>query len=84
MRRILASLLSVAALIAAAAPGAPAQIGPSTAAGSRVAKAYDTDMSFMLLEVAGDELHFQCINRLGETVDSGVVTHQRPKSAPSN
>ena len=45
------------------------------------AKAYDTDMSFMLLEVAGDELHFQCINRLGETVDSGVSTHQRPKAA---
>jgi hypothetical protein len=45
------------------------------------AKAYDADMSFMLLEVAGDELHFQCINRLGETVDSGVATHQRPAAA---
>ncbi|HEX8353451.1 MAG TPA: metallophosphoesterase [Pyrinomonadaceae bacterium] len=45
------------------------------------AKAYDEDMSFMLLEVAGDQMHFQCINRLGETVDSGVVAHQRPKAA---
>jgi Calcineurin-like phosphoesterase len=44
-------------------------------------KAYDADMSFMLLEVAGDEMHFQCINRLGETVDSGAVKHQRPKAA---
>jgi hypothetical protein len=45
------------------------------------AKAYDTDMSFMLIEVAGDELHFQCINRMGETVDSGVIPHQRAKPA---
>src|SRR5215207_5916503 len=45
------------------------------------AKAYDSDMSFMLLEVAGDEMHFQCINRLGQTVDSGVITHQSPKAA---
>ncbi|MET0623625.1 MAG: metallophosphoesterase [Pyrinomonadaceae bacterium] len=45
------------------------------------AKAYDTDMSFMLIEVAGDEMHFQCVNRMGETVDSGVITHQRAKPA---
>jgi hypothetical protein len=45
------------------------------------AKAYDTDMSFMLLEVAGDEMHFQCVNRLGQTVDSGVIKHQSPKAA---
>ncbi|HEX8558917.1 MAG TPA: metallophosphoesterase [Pyrinomonadaceae bacterium] len=44
-------------------------------------KAYDTDLSFMLLEVAGDELHFQCINRLGETVDSGVIARARPATA---
>jgi hypothetical protein len=40
-------------------------------------KAFDTDMSFMLLEVAGDELHFQVISRTGETVDAGVLTNQR-------
>ena len=45
------------------------------------AKAYDADMSFMLLEVAGGEMHFQCINRLGETVDSGFVSRQGKKAA---
>ena len=45
------------------------------------AKGYDKDMSFMLIEVAGDEMHFQCVNRLGETVDSGVLTNQRAKAA---
>jgi 3',5'-cyclic AMP phosphodiesterase CpdA len=43
-------------------------------------KAFDKDMSFMLLEVAGDELHFQVISRTGETVDSGVLPNQRKKS----
>jgi 3',5'-cyclic AMP phosphodiesterase CpdA len=45
------------------------------------AKAYDKDMSFMLFEVAGDQMHFQVITRLGETVDSGVIANPRKKSA---
>jgi hypothetical protein len=44
------------------------------------AKGYDADMSFMLLEVAGDEMHFQCVNRKGETVDSGVIVNQHKKA----
>jgi hypothetical protein len=47
-------------------------------------KAFDTDMSFMLIEVAGDELHFQVISRTGETVDSGVLTKQQAKPKPAN
>ena len=46
-------------------------------------KAYDKDMSFMLLEIAGDEMHFQVITRTGETVDSGVIVNQRSKKAAS-
>jgi hypothetical protein len=40
---------------------------PSTAAG------YDQDRSFMLNEIAGDDLYFQVISRTGETVDSGTI-----------
>jgi hypothetical protein len=47
-------------------------------------KAFDKDMSFMLFEIAGDELHFQVISRTGETVDSGVLTNQRKKSATAS
>jgi hypothetical protein len=36
-------------------------------------KAYDNDMSFMLIEVAGDQMYFQVVTRTGETVDSGVI-----------
>ncbi len=36
-------------------------------------KGFDTDRSFMLIEIAGDEMHFQTISRTGITVDSGVI-----------
>ena len=37
------------------------------------AAAYDQDMTFMLVEFVGDEMHFQVIARNGKTVDSGVI-----------
>ena len=48
------------------------------------AKAYDSDMSFMLVEMTKDALHFQVISRTGETVDSGVMPNQRLSKAASN
>lgn len=47
-------------------------------------KAFDKDLSFMLFEVVGDEMHFQVISRASETVDSGVVPNLRKKAAASN
>lgn len=44
------------------------------------AKAYDRDMSFMLLEINDQEMHFQVVSRTGETVDSGIVLNQRKKN----
>jgi 3',5'-cyclic AMP phosphodiesterase CpdA len=41
-----------------------------------MAKGFDTDNSFMLVEIDGDELHFQTISRRGETVDEGVVARR--------
>jgi predicted phosphodiesterase len=37
------------------------------------ASGYDADLHFMLVEIAGDALHFQTISRTGRTVDAGVV-----------
>jgi hypothetical protein len=34
---------------------------------------FDTDLSFMLFELIGDDLHFQVISRLATTVDKGVI-----------
>jgi len=45
------------------------------------AAGFDTDNSFMLVEIAGDELYFQTISRTGATVDSGVL--RRPAQAQS-
>src|SRR5215203_1310197 len=44
-------------------------IGPS----DLTASGFDTDYSFMLMEITGDELYFQSISRTGETVDAGVI-----------
>jgi len=36
-------------------------------------KGFDTDLSFMLIEIVGDEMHFQVIARNGSTIDQGVI-----------
>jgi hypothetical protein len=43
-------------------------------------KAFDQDMSFMIAEIAKDEMYFQVISRTGETVDSGVLKNQKKKA----
>jgi hypothetical protein len=45
------------------------------------AAAYDDDMSFMLVEITKDAMHFQVISRTGETVDSGMLPNQKRVSA---
>jgi hypothetical protein len=41
------------------------------------AASFDQDQTFMLVEIAGDEMHFRAISRTGRTVDSGVI-RRRP------
>jgi hypothetical protein len=41
-------------------------------------KGFDTDQSFMLVEIAGDKLYFQTIARSGETIDSGELPRLHP------
>ncbi len=41
------------------------------------AAGFDLDLSFMLVQIAGDELHFQTIARTGKTIDSGTI-HRAP------
>jgi len=48
------------------------------------ALAYDRDMSFMLIEVAGDEMHFQVVARTGETVDSGMIRNTGKSAAKAS
>jgi len=40
-------------------------------------KAFDSDMSFMLLEIDDNQMHYQVVSRTGETVDSGIIANQR-------
>lgn len=41
------------------------------------AKEFDTDLVFMAAEIVGDEMYFNAISRVGQTVDSGVVTRRK-------
>jgi predicted phosphodiesterase len=51
------------------------QRGPMTAVG------FDTDRSFMLVEISGDELYFQTFSRIGKTVDAGTVARVKEPAA---
>ena len=44
---------------------------------------FDQDQSFMLAEVAGDDMHFQAISRTGKIVDSGVIRRTVRRWTPS-
>ena len=39
-------------------------------------KGFDTDLAFMAAEITGDQMYFNVISRLGQTVDSGVLTRR--------
>ena len=40
-------------------------------------KGFDTDRSFMVVEISGDEMHFNAIARTGRIIDSGVITRRK-------
>ena len=41
---------------------------------SIMARGFDTDFHFMMMEISGDTLYFQAISRTGETIDAGALT----------
>jgi hypothetical protein len=43
------------------------RVGPMTA------KGFDTDRSFMMVEIDGDSLHYQALSRTGRLIDSGTI-----------
>ena len=36
---------------------------------------FDSDYSFMMVEIDGNDMYFQAVSRTGQTIDSGVVHH---------
>jgi hypothetical protein len=45
--------------------------------GTLTAEGLDTDNTFMLFEIDGDELHFQTVSRADKIVDAGVLAKQK-------
>ncbi len=41
------------------------------------AKGFDSDLSFMVAEIDGDQMYFNTITRSGQTIDSGVLTRRK-------
>jgi len=57
--------------------GASGQLRKGDAHASAMnAKSFDKDMTFMLVEIGGNQLSFQAISRTGATVDSGTIQRQ--------
>ena len=44
---------------------------------SIMARGFDTDFHFMMMEVSGDTLYFQAISRTGDTIDAGMISRKR-------
>ncbi len=63
--------------------GAAGQLRRSNIGKSEItARGFDQDLHFMLVEIAGDQLHFQTISRAGATVDKGALP--RPAEPSGN
>jgi predicted phosphodiesterase len=48
------------------------------------AKGFDTDRSFTLVEIVEDHMFFETISRLGQIVDSGVITRREIVESSTN
>jgi hypothetical protein len=46
------------------------------------AKGFDTGYTFMVVEIVGDDMHYQALTDSGKTVDSGIV-HRVGKVEPT-
>ena len=57
--------------------GAGGKLRTGVRASDQSAAAFDRDRSFVLVEIAGDEMSFRAISRTGAVVDAGVV-NRRP------
>ena len=44
---------------------------------SIMARGFDTDFHFMMMEISGDTLYFQAISRTGDTIDAGMISRKR-------
>jgi hypothetical protein len=51
--------------------------------GEFTAKSFDEGYHFMLLEIDGDQMHFQTVSDLAKTVDSGVITRRQVEDKPA-
>ena len=56
--------------------GGQLRVGRIDRGSGLTARGFDTDLTFMAAEIIGDETYFNAISRLGQFVDSGVLTRR--------
>ena len=60
--------------------GSSGQLRPGDIRGAAfTAKSFDSDCTFLLVEIAQNDLYFETISRTGATVDSGKITRSESK-----
>ena len=57
--------------------GGQLRVGNIDRTSGLTAKGFDTDLAFLAAEIVGDQMYFNAISRLGQTVDSGVITRRK-------
>jgi hypothetical protein len=55
--------------------GASGKLRKGIRSSDQTAASFDQDQSFVLVEVAGNELTFRAISRTGKVIDSGVIRY---------
>ena len=64
-------------------PGSAAKLRRGNIGKSDItAKGFDEGYTFMIIEITGDDLHFQAITDTGRTVDSGVIRRRTANGLP--
>jgi 3',5'-cyclic AMP phosphodiesterase CpdA len=63
-----------------AGSGGQLRVGNIDRRSGLTASGFDTDLAFMAVEIADDEMYFNAISRRGAVVDSGVLSPRKPES----
>jgi predicted phosphodiesterase len=63
--------------------GGAGKIRRGDVGGEFTEKAFDQGFHFMLLEIDGDQMHFQVVSDQSKTVDSGIIARRRVEDKPA-
>jgi predicted phosphodiesterase len=63
--------------------GGAGKVRKGDVGGEFTEKAFDQGFHFMILEIDGDQMHFQVVSDQSKTVDSGIIARRRVEDKPA-